>query len=93
MFSKPVSVSSRLESWKMKPRSSRRKRESARARRDVTSRPSTRMWPLVTVSMVATQFRSVVLPDPDGPMIPTNSPGMTSKLMSFIACVIESRLP
>ncbi len=51
----------------------------------MTSRPSTRMWPLVTVSMVATQFRSVVLPEPDGPMMPTNSPGITSKLMSRTA--------
>ena len=93
MFSKPVSVSSRLESWKMKPRSSRRNFANARERRPVMSRPSTRMCPLVTVSMVATQFSSVVLPEPDGPMMPTNSPGATSKLMSLMARVTESRLP
>ena len=51
------------------------------------------MWPLVTVSMVATQLSSVVLPEPEGPMMPTNSPGITSKLMSLMACVTESRLP
>ena len=77
----------------MKPRSSRRNFASARERRPVTSRPSTRMCPLVTVSMVATQFRSVVLPEPDGPMMPTNSPGITSKLMSRTALVTESLFP
>ena len=32
------------------------------------------MFPLVTVSMVEMQFKSVLLPEPDGPITPTNSP-------------------
>ena len=79
MFSKPVSVSNRFESWKMKPKSSRRNFASWRFDMPVISRPPTMMCPLVTVSMVETQFRSVVLPEPEGPMMPTNSPAATSK--------------
>ena len=93
MFSMPLSVSSRLKSWKMKPSSSRRNFASARFDREVMSWPSTMIWPLVTLSMVETQFRSVVLPLPEGPMTPTNSPGATSKLTPSSACVMESRLP
>ena len=59
----------------------------------VMSRPPTMMWPLVTESMVETQFRSVVLPEPEGPMMPTNSPAATSKLTPARAWVTESRLP
>ena len=49
MFSKPVSVSSRFESWKMKPKSSRRNFASWRFDMPVISRPPTMMCPLVTV--------------------------------------------
>ena len=87
MFSKPVSVSSRLESWKMKPRSSRRNFANARERRPVMSRPSTRMCPLVTVSMVATQFSSVVLPEPDGPMTAMLSPARMAKFTWLSASI------
>ena len=93
MFSKPVRVSSRLESWKMKPKSSRRNFASWRRDMPVMSRPPTMMWPLVTVSMVDTQFSSVVLPEPEGPMMPTNSPAATSKETPARAWVTESRLP
>ena len=93
VFSKPVSVSSRFESWKMKPRSSRRNFANWRFDMPVISRPPTMMCPLVTVSMVETQFKSVVLPEPEGPMMPTNSPAATSKLTPASAWVTESRLP
>ncbi len=47
MFSKPLRVSSRLASWKMKPRSSRRNFASWRFEAPVMSRPPTRMLPPV----------------------------------------------
>ena len=79
-FSKAVSVSSRFASWNTKPNSSRRNFASSAPERPVTSRPPTEIRPAVGASMVARQFRSVDLPEPDGPMIPTNSPASTAKL-------------
>ena len=72
MFSRAVRVSSRLESWKMKPSCSRRKRVSLSCFSRVTSAPLITTLPLVTVSMVDTQLSSVDLPEPDAPMMPTN---------------------
>ena len=69
MFSRTVNVSSKFESWKTNPSSSRRKRESSLDESVVMSRPATRMEPLVTTSIVDMQFKSVDLPEPDGPMI------------------------
>ena len=93
MFSKAVRVSSRLQSWKTKPSRSRRKRERALPRRAVTSVPSTVMVPEEGRSMVDTQFKRVVLPEPDAPITPTNSPGSTSKLRSSRARVWLPRSP
>ena len=87
MFSYAVSVSSRFESWKMKPRSSRRNFASSLPASAVTSRPPTTMVPLDGLSMVARQFSSVDLPDPLGPMMPVNSPHATAKLTRSSACV------
>ena len=39
--------------------------------------PSSRTLPLVGLSMQPITFSSVVLPEPDGPMIATNSPAFT----------------
>jgi hypothetical protein len=39
-----------------------------------TSRPSMNTWPLVAVSSPASTFRMVVLPQPEWPMMQTNSP-------------------
>jgi hypothetical protein len=39
-----------------------------------TSRPSMKTWPLVAVSSPASTFRMVVLPQPEWPMMQTNSP-------------------
>ena len=47
--------------------------------------PLTRMAPLVGVSRSATARRSVVLPQPDGPMKETNSPRATFRLMLLSA--------
>ena len=51
------------------------------------------MFPLVTVSMVEMQFRSVLLPEPDGPITPTNSPLQISNDTSSSARVTASREP
>lgn len=90
MFSNPVIVSKRLESWKMNPRSSRRNRASWRLFIPVMSRPPITMRPDVARSIVAMQLSSVVLPDPDGPMMATNSPDSTSKLTPASALVTAS---
>ena len=74
MFSKAVRVSSRLQSWKIKPSRSRRKRVSSLPRSFVSSWPSTWMEPEVGRSMVEMQFNRVVLPEPEAPMMPTVFP-------------------
>ena len=93
MFSKPVSVSSRFESWKMKPSCSRRNFVSWRDFRRVTSSPLTSTAPPVTLSMVETQLSSVDLPEPEAPMMPTKSPFATVNETSRSACVTLLRLP
>ena len=51
------------------------------------------MWPALTVSMVEIQLSRVVLPEPEAPMIPKNSPSSTVKLMSRMALVMPPSLP
>ena len=93
MFSPMVRVSRRLKSWKMKPRFSRRNLASSLGRSRVMSCPSRRMAPALTVSMVEMQLSRVVLPEPEAPMIPKNSPFSTEKLMSSMARVTPPPLP
>ena len=45
------------------------------------SRPATKIRPRVGWSMPAIRFRSVVLPDPDGPISATYSPSGMSRLI------------
>ena len=59
----------------------------------VISLPLTKICPLVTSSIVEIQFSSVVLPEPDAPMIAVNSPFSTSKDKSFTAFVILFFVP
>ena len=59
----------------------------------VISFPFNNIFPVVTVSIVEIQFRSVVLPLPDAPIIPTKSPFSTLKLIPSIAFVTLSLLP
>ena len=77
----------------MNPRSLRRKRESCAPRSRVTSRPPSMIFPEVTGSIVATQFRSVLFPDPEGPMMATNSPVSMASETSSRAVVMESLFP
>ena len=53
----------------------------------VISSPFIMICPAVTLSIVDTQFKSVVLPEPLAPIIPTNSPFFTLKLILSIAFV------
>ena len=39
------------------------------------------------------QRRKVVLPEPDGPMMQTTSPGITSSVTSASACSLPKRFP
>ena len=57
------------------------------------SSPFTSTLPLVTASIVETQLSSVDLPEPEAPMMPTNSPAATSNETSRRACVTLLRLP
>ena len=93
MFSRAVRVSSRLESWKMKPSCSRRKRASFWLFIRVTSAPLMTTCPEVTASMVDTQLSSVDLPDPEAPMMPRKSPLFTVNETSLSARVTFERVP
>lgn len=46
----------------------------------VMSVPPTKICPAVTLSIVDMQFSNVVLPEPEEPMIATNSPFSTSMI-------------
>src|SRR5208282_6369940 len=54
--------------------------------------PLTRIAPLVGLSRSATARKSVVLPQPDGPMNETNSPRATLRLTPLSACTGPSRV-
>ena len=51
------------------------------------------MCPDVTLSIVEIQFKRVVFPEPEAPMIATNSPLSTSKDILSIAFVRLDLLP
>ena len=74
MFSAAVSVGSRLNVWKMKPILSRRNCVRARSLSVVISCPSIQTLPAVGRSRPARMCMSVLLPDPDGPMIAVYAP-------------------
>jgi hypothetical protein len=74
MFSSADNVGIRLYCWKMKPRRSRRSRVSVVLSRIDSSVSPMNAWPDVSRSSPAMQCMSVLLPDPDGPMIAVNRP-------------------
>ena len=61
--------------WKTNPISRLRSAASSRSRYDVTGAPSMLTRPRVGASSRPMRFSSVLLPQPEGPMIDTNSPG------------------
>jgi hypothetical protein len=70
----------RWKVWKMKPSSRLRTFASWRSRNDRTSRPLSATRPLDGASSSPMMFSSVLLPEPDGPMMETNSPASTVRL-------------
>ncbi len=93
MFSRALSVGSRLKAWKMKPIRSRRSCVSFLSFSPVISVSSRWIWPLVTVSRPARQCISVDLPEPEGPMIAVNWPLMMSTSTSSRATTRVSPEP
>src|SRR2546428_686180 len=73
-FSTAVNTGSRLYVWKTKPIRRERYRLFALSSIEASETPSMRTSPDVRSSRPEKQFRSVVLPQPDGPMIATISP-------------------
>src|SRR5215213_6533395 len=67
----------------MKPTCSAR--QSASAASDISAMPipPTRSTPPSGLSMPAMRFKSVLLPEPEGPISATNSPAAISSVMSF----------
>ena len=59
----------------------------------VMSSPLITICPAVTLSIVEIIFNSVLFPDPLAPIIPTNSPFSTLKLILSIAFVRFDLLP
>ena len=76
MLSPRVRVGSRLKNWNTKPMRSRRSRVSASSSRPVRSRPSIASRPEVGRSIAPHRWSSVDLPQPDGPISATKSPGL-----------------
>src|SRR6202046_4849239 len=63
------------------PTASRRMRANASSSIAVTARPASTMLPELARSSPASTISRLVLPDPDGPMIPTASPATISRSM------------
>ena len=55
--------------------------------------PATTTEPSVASSIPPITFNNVVLPDPDGPRITTNSPGATSSVTSRNASTATAPVP
>jgi len=79
-FSTAGSSGSRWPAWNTNPKSWRR--STLRSRSDIRarSRPRHVTDPPLAVRIPASTCSSVVLPDPDGPMIATLSPGATVRV-------------
>ncbi len=79
MFWNAVRTGIRLYIWKTKPTWRALQAVSLWAERAVISSPDTATLPVVGRSSPPSRFRSVVLPEPEGPMKATNSPGSMSR--------------
>ena len=75
-FSSTVMPSSRLKNWNTMPMCVRRIRASSSSVLPVTSSSASTIVPSSAWSRPATRLSSVDLPQPDGPMMATNSPAV-----------------
>ena len=80
-----VMSSSRLKNWKIMPTCLRRNRAAPASDSMSTRSSPTRTEPEVGRSIPAMRLSSVDLPDPDGPMMATASPGSIRTLTPSIA--------
>ena len=87
--SRTVSRGNTRAAWKVRPRP---RRAATWGGRPVMSRPSSAIRPRSGLTAPAMQLKSVVLPDPFGPMIPTSSPAPTVRSMSASAVTPAKRL-
>jgi hypothetical protein len=84
-FSSAVSVGMRLKNWNTKPIRSRLSSVSFLSESPESSVPRTTTRPEVGLSRAPTMCNSVLLPDPEGPMIAANSPSGNLKETSLSA--------
>ncbi len=80
----------RLKDWKTKPIFSRRMSASSSSVKEAMFLPSMKYSPEVGVSKAPKICIRVDLPEPEGPMMATNSPSFTEKVTPFKACVEAS---
>ena len=93
MFSSAVSVGMRLYCWKMNPSRSRRSSVRCVLSRVDSSVSPTNAWPDVRRSRPATHCMSVLLPEPDGPMIAVKRRDGKSTVTPARACTAASPSP
>ena len=93
MFSRAVSVGTRLNDWKTKPTRSRRIWVRPLSSSMPMSWSPTKACPDVGVSSPAMQCMSVDLPEPDGPITAVNCPCWNSTLTPARAWTAASALP
>ena len=93
MFSDAFSVGSRLYCWKMKPTLSRRSRVSCFSESRVMSTSPMKACPALSRSSPAAHCISVLLPEPDGPMMAVNLAGSKPTVTPLRALTSASSLP
>ncbi len=93
IFSLTVRVSNRLYSWKMNPRWFLRNSASCFSFIVVISLPLIEIVPWVTWSMVDRTLSKVVFPDPEAPIMLTNSPFLIPMSMLFNTSCLFALLP
>ncbi len=90
MFASAVVRGIRLKLWKMKPILRLRTRERSPSSSSRTSTPSSQYQPRLGTSRQPMMFISVDLPEPDAPMMATNSPRATVSETPRRACTSTS---
>ena len=93
MFCATVSDGSRLKAWNTNPIRSRRRIVSRRSLSCARSASPSATLPEVGRSSPAATLRSVLLPEPDGPMIAVNDPGRSAALTPSRAATAPSPRP
>ena len=93
MFSRALSVGTRLKDWKTNPTRSRRSCVSFRSESRARSTPHTRTEPDVGVSRPAITCISVDFPEPDGPITAVKRRSAMSRLTPASAWTAASPAP